>query len=133
MDEDEQKFDAIEQPAEEPQEQKTEIGTVRLQKLETEMETSYLAYAMSGIATTVVASVFALALAMAFVHVNPSLLIFTMTLQIHPDGLPAVAIASTNVTRVKFTCMYLLPEGWAPSPQTTVHPHGLPLYVESKE
>ena len=39
----------LENPAEEPQEQKTEFGTVRLQKLENEMETSYLAYAMSVI------------------------------------------------------------------------------------
>lgn len=36
-------------PIEEPQEQKTAFGTIRLQKLETEMETSYLAYAMSVI------------------------------------------------------------------------------------
>ena len=71
----------------------------------------YLAYAIKGIATTVVASVFALALAMALVQVQPSLLMFTVTLQIQPDGFPAVAIASTNVTRVRFTCMYLLPEG----------------------
>ena len=38
-----------ENPAEEPQELKTDIGTVRIQKLETEMEPSYLAYAMSVI------------------------------------------------------------------------------------
>ena len=47
--EDEQILDNLENPAEEPTEQKTEFGTVRLQKLETEMETSYLAYAMSVI------------------------------------------------------------------------------------
>jgi DNA gyrase subunit A len=38
-----------EEPEEEPQELKTDIGTVRVQKLEHEMETSYLAYAMSVI------------------------------------------------------------------------------------
>ncbi len=46
---DDQSLDIIEQPAEEPEELRTEIGTVRLQKLEYEMETSYLAYAMSVI------------------------------------------------------------------------------------
>jgi DNA gyrase subunit A len=39
----------LENPAEEPEVIKTDIGTVRIQKLETEMETSYLAYAMSVI------------------------------------------------------------------------------------
>jgi hypothetical protein len=95
------------------------------------------AKAISGMATTVVASVFALAPAMAFVHVYPSLLMFTMTLQIQPDGLPAVAMASTNVTRVRLTSMYLLPVGQSAFPyafpHTAVHPHGLPLYVESSE
>lgn len=46
---DEQELDNLENPAEEPEVLKTDIGTVRLQKLETEMETSYLAYAMSVI------------------------------------------------------------------------------------
>jgi DNA gyrase subunit A len=46
---DEEILDTIENPAEEPLEQKTEFGTIRLQKLENEMETSYLAYAMSVI------------------------------------------------------------------------------------
>ncbi len=46
---DEQELDNLENPAEEPELIKSEIGTVRLQKLETEMETSYLAYAMSVI------------------------------------------------------------------------------------
>jgi DNA gyrase subunit A len=45
----EQDLQNLENPAEEPQELKTDIGTVRLQKLETEMETSYLSYAMSVI------------------------------------------------------------------------------------
>ena len=44
-----QALDNLENPTEEPIEQKTDFGTVRLQKLETEMETSYLAYAMSVI------------------------------------------------------------------------------------
>jgi DNA gyrase subunit A len=48
MDEEEQ-IENIENPEEEPEEFKTDIGTVRVQKLETEMETSYLAYAMSVI------------------------------------------------------------------------------------
>jgi DNA gyrase subunit A len=39
----------LENPKDEPEEVKTEIGTVRIQKLENEMETSYLAYAMSVI------------------------------------------------------------------------------------
>lgn len=46
---DEQDIDNLENPTEEPEVLKTEIGTVRIQKLETEMETSYLAYAMSVI------------------------------------------------------------------------------------
>lgn len=46
---DEQQLDNLENPAEEPEIIKTDIGTVRIQKLETEMETSYLAYAMSVI------------------------------------------------------------------------------------
>jgi DNA gyrase subunit A len=46
---DEDKIEEIENPEEEPEEFKTDIGTVRIQKLETEMETSYLAYAMSVI------------------------------------------------------------------------------------
>lgn len=46
---DEQAIDNLENPAEEPQEIKTEIGTIRLQKLEYEMEDSYLKYAMSVI------------------------------------------------------------------------------------
>src|SRR5580700_11421809 len=46
---DEQRIEDIENPEEEPEEFKTDIGTVRVQKLETEMETSYLAYAMSVI------------------------------------------------------------------------------------
>jgi DNA gyrase subunit A len=46
---DEQELNELENPAEEPVEQKTEFGTIRLQKLEHEMETSYLAYAMSVI------------------------------------------------------------------------------------
>jgi DNA gyrase subunit A len=46
---DEDAIDNIENPAEEPEEIKSDIGTVRIQKLETEMETSYLAYAMSVI------------------------------------------------------------------------------------
>src|SRR6266568_795045 len=45
----EQDFDNVENPSEEPEVLKTEIGTVRLQKLEHEMETSYLSYAMSVI------------------------------------------------------------------------------------
>jgi len=39
----------LENPEEQPEEIKTDIGTVRVQKLEHEMETSYLAYAMSVI------------------------------------------------------------------------------------
>jgi DNA gyrase subunit A len=46
---DEQELDNLENPQEEPEEVKTDIGTVRLQKLEHEMETSYLSYAMSVI------------------------------------------------------------------------------------
>jgi len=46
---DEQELNNLENPAEEPLEQKTEFGTIRLQKLEHEMETSYLSYAMSVI------------------------------------------------------------------------------------
>jgi DNA gyrase subunit A len=46
---DEEKLENLENPAEEPEVIKTDIGTVRIQKLETEMETSYLAYAMSVI------------------------------------------------------------------------------------
>jgi DNA gyrase subunit A len=46
---DELQIDLIENPAEEPEEIKTDIGTVKIQKLENEMETSYLAYAMSVI------------------------------------------------------------------------------------
>ena len=46
---DEQDINNIEKPAEEPDILQSNIGTVRLQKLETEMETSYLAYAMSVI------------------------------------------------------------------------------------
>jgi DNA gyrase subunit A len=46
---DEQELDNLENPAEEPEALKTDIGTVKIQKLETEMETSYLAYAMSVI------------------------------------------------------------------------------------
>ena len=46
---DEQQLDNLENPPEEPEVIKTDIGTVRIQKLETEMETSYLAYAMSVI------------------------------------------------------------------------------------
>ncbi len=46
---DEQLLDNLENPDEQPEEMKTDIGMVRLQKLETEMETSYLAYAMSVI------------------------------------------------------------------------------------
>ena len=46
---DENDINSIENPAEEPEIIKTDIGTVRMQKLETEMETSYLAYAMSVI------------------------------------------------------------------------------------
>jgi DNA gyrase subunit A len=45
----EQDINNLENPAEEPERVKTDIGTVRLQKLEHEMETSYLAYAMSVI------------------------------------------------------------------------------------
>ncbi len=45
----ENELDNLENPSEEPEIIKTDIGTVRLQKLETEMETSYLAYAMSVI------------------------------------------------------------------------------------
>src|SRR6478752_3674501 len=44
-----QDIDSLENPAEEPEVLKTEIGTVKMQKLEHEMETSYLAYAMSVI------------------------------------------------------------------------------------
>jgi len=46
---DDQELNNLENPAEEPEVLKTDIGTVRVQKLETEMETSYLAYAMSVI------------------------------------------------------------------------------------
>jgi DNA gyrase subunit A len=46
---DEEQIENIENPEEEPEILKTDIGTVRIQKLETEMETSYLAYAMSVI------------------------------------------------------------------------------------
>ncbi len=46
---DEEQLNNLENPAEEPEEIKTDIGTVRLQTLESEMETSYLAYAMSVI------------------------------------------------------------------------------------
>src|SRR4051812_26987045 len=46
---DEQDINNLENPAEEPEVLKTDIGTVKIQKLETEMETSYLAYAMSVI------------------------------------------------------------------------------------
>src|SRR5947209_2984265 len=46
---DEKDLENIENPEEQPEEIKTEIGTVRTQKLEHEMETSYLAYAMSVI------------------------------------------------------------------------------------
>src|ERR1700683_1717588 len=46
---DEQELNELENPAEEPEQVKTDIGIVRLQKLEHEMETSYLAYAMSVI------------------------------------------------------------------------------------
>ena len=46
---DEETLEELENPAEEPLEQKTEFGTIRIQKLEHEMETSYLAYAMSVI------------------------------------------------------------------------------------
>jgi DNA gyrase subunit A len=46
---DEESIDNLESPSEEPEQIKTDIGTVRIQKLETEMETSYLAYAMSVI------------------------------------------------------------------------------------
>ena len=42
-------FDSLENPSEEPTIQKTEFGTIRLQKLEFEMEDSYLKYAMSVI------------------------------------------------------------------------------------
>lgn len=46
---DEKDLSATNPPAEEPEEIKSDIGTVRIQKLEHEMETSYLAYAMSVI------------------------------------------------------------------------------------
>jgi len=46
---DEQPFENLESPDEEPEIIKSDIGTVKIQKLETEMETSYLAYAMSVI------------------------------------------------------------------------------------
>ncbi len=46
---DDKELNELENPAEEPEQVKTDIGTVRLQKLEHEMETSYLAYAMSVI------------------------------------------------------------------------------------
>ena len=46
---DEQDLQNLENPAEEPEVIKTDIGTIRMQKLEHEMETSYLAYAMSVI------------------------------------------------------------------------------------
>ncbi len=46
---DEQPFENLENPDEEPEIIKSDIGTVKIQKLETEMETSYLAYAMSVI------------------------------------------------------------------------------------
>ena len=42
-------LETIENPEDEPQEFKSDIGNVKIQKLETEMETSYLAYAMSVI------------------------------------------------------------------------------------
>jgi DNA gyrase subunit A len=42
-------LDNLENPIEEPNEIKTDFGMVRIQRLETEMETSYLAYAMSVI------------------------------------------------------------------------------------
>ncbi len=46
---DEQDITSTPNPAEEPEVINSNIGTIRLQKLETEMETSYLAYAMSVI------------------------------------------------------------------------------------
>jgi DNA gyrase subunit A len=46
---DEQPFENLENPDEEVEIIKSDIGTVKIQKLETEMETSYLAYAMSVI------------------------------------------------------------------------------------
>ena len=46
---DENDLQNLENPEEQPEEIKTDIGTVRVQKLEHEMETSYLAYAMSVI------------------------------------------------------------------------------------
>jgi DNA gyrase subunit A len=46
---DEEQINYLENPADEPEVIKTDIGTVRMQKLENEMETSYLAYAMSVI------------------------------------------------------------------------------------
>jgi DNA gyrase subunit A len=46
---DDEQIENLENPEEEPEEVKTDIGTVRMQKLEHEMETSYLAYAMSVI------------------------------------------------------------------------------------
>ena len=46
---DEQDINNIENPAEEPEMIQSNIGTVKIQKLENEMETSYLAYAMSVI------------------------------------------------------------------------------------
>jgi DNA gyrase subunit A len=46
---DEKDINNIENPAEEPEVIQSNIGTVRIQKLENEMETSYLAYAMSVI------------------------------------------------------------------------------------
>jgi len=46
---DEQPFENLENSEEEQEIIKSEIGTVKIQKLETEMETSYLAYAMSVI------------------------------------------------------------------------------------
>src|SRR5580704_19000375 len=45
----EKDLDNLENSSEEPEVVKSDIGTVRLQSLETEMETSYLAYAMSVI------------------------------------------------------------------------------------
>lgn len=49
QDSENQDIDKLENPVEEPEVLKTEIGTVKMQKLEHEMETSYLAYAMSVI------------------------------------------------------------------------------------
>ena len=46
---DDEQLENLENPEEEVEELKTDIGTVRIQKLEHEMETSYLSYAMSVI------------------------------------------------------------------------------------